>query len=257
MSHPITGKGKVQHLRVLAPLLQVFLVIWSGLVFSAAAFDFGAVQIKEAIREPGLERAALFLFATADAVWIVLLAIQLYLSLVSQDGLNAARKAAGLTLGAAALVTGSSFLTGLPLGPVRYTDVLGIGLGPLPLALLLLWVVVIVASRQWIRSQFPYVHGWRLGLGTGLLALLTDLNLEPIAWRVRAWWVWYPAESSPPGHPPVGNYLTWFLVAALLGVLLPMGKGRPSRVPLIVFALMNGIFLAIHVVRSGAITGSP
>ena len=50
----------------------------------------------------------------------------------------------------------------------------------------------------------------RIESGPANLRLLTDAHLELLAWKVRAWWIWYPALAPAPSFPPWQNYATWF-----------------------------------------------
>lgn len=86
------------------------------------------------------------------------------------------------------------------------------------------------------------------------VSVLTDLNLEFVAWKVRGYWVWYPhAATDVPGWPPLQNYVAWFVLSFLLTALLPPNYGlrlrRPAaNRPILVLALMNALFLLVHAV---------
>ena len=104
--------------------------------------------------------------------------------------------------------------------------------------------------------------GSKLALGVGLIAVLTDLNLEFVAWKVRGYWLWYPdLKGIAPTHPPLQNFVAWFVLSFVLALLLPtnheLRSRRPSPFrPLAVLGLMNTLFIVVYAARWLHLTGS-
>lgn len=244
--------------RVLDPIRNIlwalFLVL-TAVAFVVMPFEIGEAQVREHISTPALRDFLLGFLGIADPLWIVLAASVVYLHLVKTDGLHTARRWALIILASAAVVGTAGALSGLPFGPIAYTGRLGARVaGVLPFGLPLLWLVIVGCSRYAVLAAAPGFGRGALAAGTGLLALLTDLNLEPVAWKVRAWWLWYPLRTDAPDHPPHQNYLGWFMVAALLAAAFPetrvgVAQARQTR-PILILALMNAVFLTAHIVRA-------
>ena len=242
--------------RALTPLigsLWTLFVIWTTLVAAVWTTGTGDAQLDAQLRNPDLRAALALLLHALDAVWIALAAINIYLALARAEGLAIARRWAGLTLGAAFLFAGASAITRWPLGAVLYSGHFGVKLGPVPLAVPLLWFVIIIAAREFALAALPRASHTRVAFAAALLSTLTDANLEPLAWKWRAWWLWYPADLAAPAWPPVQNSATWLLASFLLlhamrppGVV-PRVTRRPFE-PVAALALINGVCLCTHAV---------
>jgi hypothetical protein len=238
------------------PLAAFATVLWPLFIAASvllAAFwlsGFGAGQIADpdfVRRVPNDDlRDALSLFSRGiDPVWITLAAVNIYLALVRFEGLVAARTWAVTTFLAGLFVATASASFAYPLGPVFFPTNLGPKLGPVPFAYPLLWFVVVVGARQTIVFALPRLSHSGVSLSAGLLcAALSWLN-EPIAWKYRAWWLWYPRDLSAPSDVPWTSYATWFVVSTLAvytmrspGVV-PRSAANPAR-PAIIMAVLTG-----------------
>jgi hypothetical protein len=113
---------------------------------------------------------------------------------------------------------------------------------------------VIVGARTGILRFRPQCGPWALATGVGLLALLTDLNLEPLAAKYRGFWFW---TAQRPGAPPVFDPpwtapIIWGVLAGLLAFFLrekdvaASARKAPWQ-PGATFAIMNAVFLAGHI----------
>lgn len=197
--------------------------------------------------------SARMLLAYADLTWMVLAALVVYLQEAATQGLARARLAGGIILLGSALAEYIGTTTGFPFGPYDYTNAFGPRmLGVLPIAIPLAWLVILLAGRQVLLAYRPGVSTLSLALGVGAIALLTDFNLEFVAWKIRGYWIWYPGQSNPPAWPPWQNYLSWFGLSALLTLCLPRSLdpvSLPARRPLGVLLAMNALFLLAHLVR--------
>lgn len=231
---------------------RVFLV-WTTV--GAIVLPFG-LTAETLSRWPATENwveSARTLLAYADLVWMVLAALVVYLHAVAVEGLGRARVAGILVVAGSALAEWYGATTGWPFGPYRYTDAFGPRmLGVLPIAIPLAWLVILFAARYALLALRPEISRPSLALGVGTAAVLTDFNLEFIAWKVRGYWIWYPDWQNPPAWPPWQNYVSWFVLATLLAFVQPRRAGLVERSParmIGVLVAMNALFLAAHLVR--------
>jgi putative membrane protein len=110
--------------------------------------------------------------------------------------------------------------TGFPFGVYRYTNVLFPRLpGGVPLAVMFAWVLVVFGAYGCLA-----VEKRRLRMGNALLgaalAMLLDLEIEPVAFHIESYWKWLA-----PGYPnyygvPLANFAAWFVVAFVLLLLV-------------------------------------
>ncbi len=121
--------------------------------------------------------------------------------------------------------------SGFPFGIYRYTQVLLPHLpGGVPLAVMFAWTLIVFGSYAWVSdtAQKPTESGikrhLRLGplLLGGLLAMLLDLEIEPVATYLEHYWQWFA-----PGHinyygVPLANFAAWFVIACLLLLMVNM-----------------------------------
>jgi len=191
----------------------------------------------------------------ADAVWMFLAAAILVALLIPLWGtLMTLRQFLFIAVTTGILET-VGVLTGFPFGDYEYTNRYGFRLfGTLPLAIPFAWFVVVAGGGAAVSSLLPALGRWRRALAVAFLAVLTDLNLEPIAWKLRGYWLWYPDELEPPGHPPFCNYLAWFVIAFVVALWLPKSlpdsdsreaSARALR-PLWLLVILNGVLLLGH-----------
>lgn len=242
--------------RAVAPLIStvwILFLVWTFLVALVWSSGFGEVQVARFVKNPDLQAALRLVLRSLDAIWMTLGAASGYFALARAEGLPIARRwSAALLLATTALLLVNS-ATRWPLGPLHFPGNLGLKLGPVPFAAPLLWCVVIFGARDLAQRLLPRApHAWT-AVATGAAALLTDLNLEPLAWKWRAWWLWYPANLEPPANPPWQNYATWFCVAAVSAFLMRsphvisrLAKRPPE--PAVALLLINLICLLTHAV---------
>ncbi len=234
--------------------LWVLFILWTIVVALVWTTGFGEAELAAHIANPGLRDAlALFLHAL-DATWVTLAAANIYLSMAEEESLATARRRALLVIAVVAVIATLSTTTGLPLGAIRYTSRLGMQIGPVPFALPLLWFAIVAGARSLVLRIAPRASHGQVSLAVGLLTALTDANLEHLAWKTRALWIWYPAALPAPAWPPVQNYATWFVAAGALAFTMreetaapAPGKSFPR--PAIVFLILNAVFLATHVIH--------
>ena len=232
-------------------------LVWTAVGVVVMPLGIGETQVRGWLAgHADAADAAVGFLRAADAVWMLLAAVVVYFHTVTAEGLPTARRWAVIILGGSAFFEWVGARTGFPFGPYAYTDRFGwrIG-GVLPLAIPLAWLVILLCGRCLVRRIWPDAARLPLALGVAAVAVLTDLNLEFVAWKVRGYWVWYPgAGASAPGSPPLQNYAAWFALSFALAALLPpnhalrLRRPSPSR-PILVLALMNALFLLVRAAR--------
>jgi len=247
--------------RALAPLAGVIWALYlatSVILVAVWITGFGEGHANDPAFKrtfPGEElRSGMILLSRAiDPVWVALGAAVVYLRTAQQEGLDFARRAALITLLPSFLIAmASAGRYHLPLGPIFFPENLGWKIGLVPFGFPLLWFVIIVGSREAALRLLERSSHLKVSLLTGVLSLLTIAILDPIAWRYRAWWLWYPRPFEGPSHAPLQSYLTWAIVAFLAGFLMrstrigPSGAPR-SWAPVIVWSLLNLSALATMV----------
>lgn len=237
----------VSGLWVLFVLVSLFIaVVW--------AFGIGEGSLQRSISNTDLRVTLAWLLARCDMAWITLAAANVYFALVGSVGLATARRWGLLILGAVVAMAWVSVATGFPLGPIRYGFPLGLKLGPVPLGLPLLWFSILIGARETVLRLFPRVPQGGLAAGVGLLALLTDLNLESVAAKWRGFWFW---KSGIPTDPPVFDFpLTACLAWGILAFLVAYGLREQSVVstaqkrpwqPMVTLGIFHTILLLTHV----------
>ena len=196
---------------IVASLWLVF-VLASFVMAAVWTMDIGESSLEQWVSNPDLRATLLWLLARADFGWITLAAANVYSSLAGTYGLAQTRRwALFIVVGVIALAW-ASVATGFPLGPIRYSGHLGPKLGPVPLGLPLFWFSVIIGAREALRRFFPRLGQRALAGGVGALALLTDLNLETIAAKLRAFWFWQANPAAPRiFDPELDAFVAWGL----------------------------------------------
>lgn len=110
--------------------------------------------------------------------------------------------------------------TGFPFGHYIYTDLLRLGPWEVPIPIGFAWIGVVGSALLISRATT------RLGraIEVGSYALWFDLILDPVAFS-REFWIWLdPGSWGSYYGIPTQNYVSWFLLAALLSVMFPMQR---------------------------------
>ena len=246
--------------RALEPLahgLWTVFVLVSLLVGAIWTLGLGESSVEKAISNTDLRATLVWLLGWVDFIWITLAAASVYLSLVSRVGLATARRWALLILGSVFALAWVSAATGFPLGQIRYGAALGLKLGPVPLGLPLLWFSVIIGAREAVLRGWPRISHAGLSAGVGIIALVTDLNLESLASKWRGFWFWRAASPALPPvfDPPLGGSLAWGVLAGLLALALrepyvALSARKWAWQAAVTLAIFQAVFLASHVAHS-------
>ncbi len=230
--------------------------VWTAIGFVVMPLNLGRSAVDRSL-SPGFAKDTLdTLLHVADAVWIYLAAIVVYLQTAASEGLTTARRWAVILLIGSGVFEWIGAQTGFPFGPYRYTDNFGWRIsGVLPVAIPLAWMIVVLCGRALILRFRPTSTRFELALGTAAMATLTDANLEAVAWKIRGYWLWYPDEHGPvPAWPPVQNYVAWFALSFALCAVLPpnyslRSRQVASRRLILVLVLMNALFVVVYATR--------
>src|SRR6266446_304174 len=99
-----TGGALLSHALVFRSAVWTLFLVWTGLEFIIVPFDLGAAQVRDSIQSPDPREALIQVLDAADAIWIVLAAINVYLFLADAEGLGVARRWAAIILGGSALL---------------------------------------------------------------------------------------------------------------------------------------------------------
>jgi uncharacterized membrane protein len=238
---------------VLASLWLLF-VFWTLIVAAVWLLGIGEAEVRESVANQGLRSALVLSLELLDATWIALAAANCYVALASAEGLATARRWALMIIACSAMIAVSSAAFGLPLGPIAYTAGLGPRIGSLPLGQPLFWFVFVVGARALVLHLRPRISHASAAFGTGVLATLADAIFEPLAWHVRALWLWYPGIGGAPRTPPIQNYLTWLIGATALAFAMresrvAIATPRPFPRPASILLMFIAVFLATHAVR--------
>ena len=234
--------------------LWILFILWTAIVAAVWASGFGETELRERISNPGLLGALEFFLATLDAAWIALGAANIYLALSAQEGLATARRWALIVIVGVAVAAALSERTAFPLGPIHYTSRLGMRIGPVPFGLPLLWFALVTGARALVFRCAPRISHAKAAFIAAMLATFADANLEPIAWKVRAFWIWYPAVTPAPTWPPVQNSIAWFAISWAFAFAMretrvaAASEGAFPR-PALVFLILNAVFLLTHAAR--------
>lgn len=118
---------------------------------------------------------------------------------------------------------GLSAWSGIPFGPVTFSEAAGPKLfNIVPWTLPLLWIVAVLNSRGVARVVLrPWrkvkTYGlWLLTL-SAVLALAFDVALEPFAAQVKHFWLWQPTRLPITWHgASLMDFLGWLFVSALI-----------------------------------------
>ena len=245
-------------LEPLASTLWYFFLVWTALVVVVWVGGIREDHLAEWVQNPGLRSALAFTLTILAPLWFTLAAANVYLSIAEAEGIGTARRWAAIVFCGVAAILACSAWTGLPLGSALYLRSLGVKLGPVPVALPLLWFTVIVGGRELMQRAFRRASHAQVALGTGVVALLTAVNLEPLATGSRLLWFWFERDTHLPIATPFQSYATWLFTGAALAFALRerdvlIGAGRRPLKPVIALALLNGVFLATHL--AGQIRG--
>ena len=183
----------------LADLPWAVFLVWTAVGAVVMPLRLDADRVAEALAAaPGLGAVMGRILRAGDAVWIVLAAVVVYLDTAAAEGPGRTRRWAAIILPGAAVAEWVGARTGFPFGPYAYTtDRFGWRLGGvLPFTIPLAWLIIVLGARALVGRVWPTAGRAGLALGVAVVGVMTDVNLEFIAWRERGYWAWYPGSAG-------------------------------------------------------------
>ncbi len=124
--------------------------------------------------------------------------------------------------------------TGFPFGLYHYTQVLFPQLpGGVPFAVMFAWTLIVFGSYSWVARTTTHQHlSLPAVLLGGLLAMLLDLEIEPVATYLEHYWQWLAPGNLNYYGVPLANFVAWFVTASLLLFIIDrILVGTTARVP--------------------------
>lgn len=238
-------------------LWRLFL-LWTAIGAVVMSTGWGEPEIREHIGWPPLQSFLIAVEEISDFAWMALAALLALMSWSRRVGTRCVLLAAAIIAVGAGLVEVLGVLTGFPFGDYTYTGRFGwlIG-GVLPLGIPLAWWVVLAGA--WVAAGWlpgarrPAARaGW-----AAAIAVLTDINLEHVAWKVRGYWIWYPDQAGAvPAWPPVENFIAWAVLSwvLLMAAMVAPASCRnrwmtasPPLLPLAILITMNLLFIVVRI----------
>jgi len=233
----------------------IFFLVWSAVGLFVLPLGLGESWVRTLVDDPQAQKGMTEFLKLSDAIWLVAAAIVVIWSQFHLEGWKKTVRASLLIGIGSAVIEWIGAKTGVPFGPYIYTDNMGwqIG-GVLPFTIPLAWIIIITGGRYLVEAIRPGLSPRMFALAVGAVALLTDLNLEIVAWKIRAYWIWYPFEQGPvPAMPPWQNYAAWFVLGICFTRLQPMVPSLPRSAafwrPIVVLGVINLLFIAANIVR--------
>ncbi len=236
-------------LQPLAASLWTLFLVWTAIVAAVWLGEIGDTDLQEHIANPGLRGALELILRSLDAAWFVIAGANAYLVLAEVEGIAVARRWGALVMGGAWLISAASAWTAVPLGAIHYTARLGMRIGPVPFGLLLLWLAFVLGARALVLRLAPRASHFQVSIAVGFVVALTAANLDPLAWKFRAFWIW---RTMP--VPVWWNLASWLVASFAFAFFM-----RETRVassawggfprPATALIIFNVIFLLVHAAR--------
>ncbi|TKI72556.1 carotenoid biosynthesis protein [Lysinibacillus mangiferihumi] len=102
-------------------------------------------------------------------------------------------------------------------GSYHYTQYFAPNLFGVPIAIGFAWIMVIATSHAIVHIvRLP--NRWIRSIIASLLAVVFDLVLDPVSFKVKEYWVW--EQSGYYYDIPLTNFLGWFLTALVLHIVI-------------------------------------
>lgn len=161
----------------------------------------------------------------ADCVFLVLAALLAFALARRDHGTLAATKACGVILAVSGLVEILGVNFGFPFGDYIYTERLGSRILGMPYIIPCCWIFLVIcgqaiASASLTRNLRNADEAWALSsLGAAAIVTVFDLLLEPVAIRLKHYWIWLDQESVWYGAPQT-NFAGWFTLSLILAAAI-------------------------------------
>ena len=142
-------------------------------------------------------------------------------------------------------------------GSYHYTHYFAPNLFGVPIAIGFAWIMVIATSHAIVHSlRIPY--RWIRAILGGLLAVVFDLVLDPVSYKVKEYWLW--EESGFYYGIPASNFTGWFITAFCLLLVIDLFKAGKidllwQKRMIFLYSLMIMMFAFIALLNSLYIAG--
>ncbi len=152
--------------------------------------------------------------------------------------------------------------SGLVFGPYQYTTVLTPLLFTVPLAIPFAWLTVVLAAwcvANAVLAQFNIQNSTFKIVFAGLLTMLLDLLIEPVAVYVSGYWLWQ--RGGIYYGIPTQNFIAWAVIGGLMALVAAWFIGNPMPRPAYAFLpptlyLMNALLFGVVAIAHGyVVTG--
>ena len=146
----------------------------------------------------------------------------------------------GFIFSASFMVEVAGVMTKAIFGDYEYGPGLGIKFLNVPLIIGINWLMLIYCA--WIISLTWVKRSWLAVPVTGIIMVVFDLSLEPVAIKTGMWhWL---SEGIP-----FQNYLVWFLLSCFFAALFAVSKTRFSNpVAVVLFVCQFAFFVILSLV---------
>lgn len=143
---------------------------------------------------------------------------------------------------------------GILFGSYDYTNNFGLKIADTPVTIGFAWLLIMGCaheiSRGITRGKSDWISTFFFIICGGLIAVTMDLILDPVAFKVKQYWIW--KESGLYYDIPFSNFLGWFLLAVFFQlcfrIWFPSRKEKsnvwPKRMAL-VYGLITIMFIII------------
>jgi putative membrane protein len=136
--------------------------------------------------------------------------------------------------------------TGFPFGPYVYTDELAPKLLNVPLPILFAWMMIIIASfftaRHFLFWLKPDASRNQLVLLATVLAVSSDLLMEPVAFKVKGYWLWERGMDFYYGVP-FSNFIAWTVISFIMLKVLTHLLGKDLKPVYSEYSQLNYYFV--------------
>lgn len=142
---------------------------------------------------------------------------------------------------------------GILFGDYYYTQDFGPKLIGVPIAIGFAWLMVIASSHALAKVIAFKQHFLVYTLTGSIIAVLMDLIIDPVAYKVKEYWIW--ESESIYYNIPFSNFAGWFIVAFILhlAIYFIVHKDIASRNlwhnrMILVFILIQAMFILLALI---------
>ncbi len=195
----------------------------------------------------------------ADAWTMILAVIITYFWMCDLFGVTKTRITFLIIMIASGVIEYIGTNTGWPFGFFKYTErfsaVMHLPFGQNGLSMIIPFAWTVLCLNAWYLANqiLRWRNRWAACVLAGFITMLTDINLENVAWYMRgfdqAYWRWFTdgTFTQIAQTVPVQNYVAWFILTTLFLCLCPLKTAPPQiphRMPLVILLSFNLLFLA-------------